>query len=42
MNNRKILVTAALDYANGDLHLGHILEKIHSTFFMVTITPIMI
>ncbi len=34
MNNRKILVTAALDYANGDLHLGHILEKIQADIWV--------
>ena len=26
MNPRKILVTAALPYANGDIHLGHMPE----------------
>ena len=26
MNQRKILVTSALPYANGDIHLGHIME----------------
>ena len=34
MDNRKILVTAALDYANGDLHLGHILEKIQADIWV--------
>ena len=34
MNNRKILVTTALDYANGDLHLGHILEKIQADIWV--------
>jgi methionyl-tRNA synthetase len=32
--NKKILVTTALDYANGDLHLGHILEKIQADIWV--------
>ena len=27
MTKRKILVTTALNYANGDLHLGHLIEQ---------------
>ena len=34
MSNRKILVTTALDYANGDLHLGHMLEKIQADIWV--------
>ena len=34
MNNRKILVTTALPYANGDLHLGHILEQIQADIWV--------
>jgi len=30
MSQRKILVTSGLPYANGDLHLGHILEQIQT------------
>lgn len=33
-NSSKILVTTALDYANGDLHLGHILEKIQADIWV--------
>ena len=29
-NNRKILVTQALPYANAPLHLGHILEAVQT------------
>ncbi|MDE5039785.1 class I tRNA ligase family protein, partial [Francisella tularensis subsp. holarctica] len=31
---RKILVTNALPYANGDLHLGHMLGYIHSDIWV--------
>lgn len=34
MKNKKILVTTALDYANGDLHLGHILEQIQADIWV--------
>src|SRR5574338_237685 len=33
-NNRHILVTSALYYANGSLHLGHILETIQSDIWV--------
>lgn len=33
-NNRKILVTAALPYANGPLHLGHMVEYIQSDIWV--------
>ncbi|QOI10992.1 methionine--tRNA ligase [Blochmannia endosymbiont of Colobopsis nipponica] len=32
--NKKILVTCALPYANGDLHLGHILEHIQADIWV--------
>jgi methionyl-tRNA synthetase len=35
-SNKQILVTTALDYANGDLHLGHILEKIQADIWVRT------
>src|SRR5690625_1532158 len=31
---RKILVTSALPYANGDLHLGHIMEQIQTDIWV--------
>jgi methionyl-tRNA synthetase len=31
---KKILVTTALPYANGDLHLGHILEQIQADIWV--------
>jgi methionyl-tRNA synthetase len=34
MNNRKILVTAALPYANGEIHLGHLLEYIQTDIWV--------
>ncbi len=34
MTSRKILVTTALYYANGDLHLGHILEQIQADIWV--------
>jgi methionyl-tRNA synthetase len=30
MSTRKILVTSALPYANGPIHLGHLLEYIQT------------
>ena len=33
-SKRDILVTNALPYANGDLHLGHILEHIQSDIWV--------
>ena len=32
--SRKILVTSALPYANGDLHLGHLLEYIQTDIWV--------
>ena len=34
MDNRKILVTAALPYANGDIHLGHLVEYLQTDFWV--------
>lgn len=34
MNNRKILVTAALPYANGPIHLGHLVEYIQTDIWV--------
>lgn len=34
MQNRKILATTALAYANGDLHLGHVLEQIQADIWV--------
>ena len=34
MNKRKILVTAALPYANGEIHLGHLLEYIQADIWV--------
>ena len=34
MNKRKILVTSALPYANGDLHLGHLMEAIQTDIWV--------
>lgn len=34
MKQRKILVTAALPYANGDIHLGHLLEYIQTDIWV--------
>ncbi len=34
MNPRKILVTSALPYANGDLHLGHLLEAVQTDIWV--------
>lgn len=33
MNNRKILVTAALPYANGLIHVGHLVEYLQADFW---------
>ncbi len=33
-NKRKILVTAALPYSNGDIHLGHLLEYIQADIWV--------
>ena len=30
VNNRRILVTSALPYANGSIHLGHLVEYIQT------------
>ena len=34
MAKRRILVTSALPYANGDLHLGHMLEVIQTDIWV--------
>ncbi len=34
MSSRKILVTSALPYANGEIHLGHLLEYIQSDIWV--------
>ena len=34
MNQRKILVTAALPYANGPIHLGHLVEYIQTDIWV--------
>lgn len=34
MSKRKILVTCALPYANGDIHLGHLLEHIQADIWV--------
>ncbi len=34
MNKRKILVTSALPYANGDIHLGHLVEYIQTDIWV--------
>lgn len=34
MNKRKILVTSALPYANGDIHLGHLVEHIQTDIWV--------
>ena len=31
-DKRKIVVTSALPYANGDIHLGHLVEYIQTDF----------
>lgn len=35
-NNRKILVTSALPYANGHLHLGHLVEHVQTDIWVRT------
>jgi methionyl-tRNA synthetase len=34
MTHRKLLVTAALPYANGDIHIGHLVEYIQTDIFV--------
>ena len=34
MSNRRILVTSALPYANGEIHLGHLLEYIQTDIWV--------
>ena len=34
MNPRKIIVTSALPYANGALHLGHLVEYLQTDFWV--------
>jgi len=34
MSRRKILVTSALPYANGEIHLGHLLEYIQTDIWV--------
>ena len=34
MNKKKILVTSALPYANGPLHLGHLVEYIQTDIWV--------
>ena len=34
MSKRSMLVTSALPYANGPIHLGHMLEHIQSDIFV--------
>ncbi len=34
MNQRKILITSALPYANGDIHLGHLMEAIQTDIWV--------
>ena len=34
MQNRKIVVTSALPYANGDIHIGHLVEYIQTDFWV--------
>ena len=34
MTKRKILVTSALPYANGEIHLGHLLEYIQTDIWV--------
>ncbi|MEX2333545.1 MAG: class I tRNA ligase family protein, partial [Pseudohongiella sp.] len=34
MSNRKILVTSALPYANGPIHLGHVLEAVQTDIWV--------
>ena len=34
MESRKIIVTSALPYANGDIHLGHLVEYVQTDFWV--------
>lgn len=34
MSSRRLLVTAALPYANGDIHLGHLVEYLQADFWV--------
>jgi methionyl-tRNA synthetase len=34
MENRKIVVTSALPYANGDIHIGHLVEYLQTDFWV--------
>ena len=34
MSKRRILVTSALPYANGEIHLGHLLEYIQTDIWV--------
>lgn len=34
MNKRKIVVTSALPYANGDIHIGHLVEYVQTDFWV--------
>ena len=34
MSNRRIVVTSALPYANGDIHLGHLVEYVQTDFWV--------
>lgn len=34
MNQRRILVTSALPYANGQIHIGHLLEYIQTDIWV--------
>ena len=34
MNKRKILITSALPYANGSIHLGHLVEYIQTDIWV--------
>ena len=34
MKNRKIVVTSALPYANGDIHIGHLVEYVQTDFWV--------
>lgn len=34
MSKRRIIVTSALPYANGDIHLGHLVEYVQTDFWV--------
>jgi methionyl-tRNA synthetase len=34
MNQRRILVTAALPYANGHIHIGHLVEYVQTDIWV--------